>query len=100
MSKESSVELGRKFLDELKRIGAEVPSELIQVQEMLEACDKNATQVASNISEARRRRTGNTDGMKGNEALLKEQSALLDQITTLYEKLSKRDDWIQQKVNN
>ncbi|KAF0700442.1 Aste57867_9026 [Aphanomyces stellatus] len=88
----TNVALGRKLIDELRQMGAQVPAEFIRVQDMLEACEKNALQVAANISDARREKSQLR--LKGNETLLKEQNDLFDKISQTYKKLAQDDDWI------
>ncbi|OQR85716.1 hypothetical protein THRCLA_23010 [Thraustotheca clavata] len=88
----SNVALGRKLLGELQQMGAQVPTEFIQVQEMLEACEKNSMQVAANIADARRDKS--QQRLKGNEALLKEQSDLFEKIAAAYKNLAQKEDWV------
>ncbi|KAG9399089.1 hypothetical protein AC1031_012045 [Aphanomyces cochlioides] len=81
----TNVTLGRKLIEELQQMGA-------QVQDMLEACERNAMQVAANIADARREKS--QQRLKGNEALLKEQSDMFDKISQTYKKLAQDDEWI------
>ncbi|CAK4081315.1 unnamed protein product [Aphanomyces euteiches] len=88
----TNVTLGRKLIEELQQMGAQVPIEFIKVQDMLEACERNAMQVAANIADARREKS--QQRLKGNEALLKEQSDMFDKISQTYKKLAQDDEWI------
>ena len=86
-----NVALGRKLLDELTAKGTQVPHEFVQVQEMLEACERNSLQVAANIADARREKS--QARLKGNEALLKEQNDLFEKIAAVYNGLAATDEW-------
>ncbi|KAF0736907.1 hypothetical protein AaE_008975 [Aphanomyces astaci] len=88
----TNVALGRKLIDELQQMGAQVPDELLKVQEWLEVCEKNAMQIAANISDARREKS--QQRLKGNETLLKDQSDMFDRIAQTYKKLAQDDSWI------
>ncbi|OQR96707.1 hypothetical protein ACHHYP_13765 [Achlya hypogyna] len=88
----SNVALGRKLIEELRTMGAAVPEEFVRVQDMLEAVEKNSMQVAANIAEARRDKSHAR--LKGNEALLKEQSDLFEKISASYKALATNEDWV------
>ncbi|ETW06605.1 hypothetical protein H310_02819 [Aphanomyces invadans] len=74
----TNVALGRKLIQELQEMGAQVPDELLKI--------------ASNISDARRDKS--QQRLKANEALLKDQSDMFDQIAHTYKKLAQDDSWI------
>ncbi|CEG37782.1 uncharacterized protein PHALS_05838 [Plasmopara halstedii] len=79
------------LLNQLKVQKAEVPDEILRVQDLIECLDNNAKKIAAALMVNRRRGASST-GADTTAQLLKEQKELISSIAGLYEQMSNKPD--------
>lgn len=87
------------LLTQLKLQDADVPDEIVRVQELVECLDNNAQKIAAALV-TNRRRGASVTGADTTAQLLKEQKIYIAKIADLYEQLSAKPDLMKESATS